>query len=141
MGGMEGPRRRQSWPGGDVGWSQCSWQKAGVRPGVPETGAGGGRRQGSRLCRAWLVGAGLWVSSDGGARGSRLEVVGLSVHQEEDRGQPRGSDEIKEVRACSPGSGVHSHDPLIFPGEGQSRSRREKTRVIGPWLSNQASAG
>ena len=101
----------------------------------------GGRRQGSGLYRAWLVVVGLWVSSDSGAHGSRLEAVGLSVHQEEEGGQPRGSDEIEEVWACSPGSGVHGHDPLIFPSEGQSWSRREKTRVIGPWLSNQASAG
>ena len=73
---------------------------------------------------------GLWVSC--GAHGSRLEAVGLSVHQEEEGGQPRGSDEIEEVRACSPGSGVHGHDPLIFPSESQSQSRREKNPCDRP---------
>ena len=53
----------------------------------------------------------------------------------------RGSDEIEEMWACSAGSGVHGHYPLIFPGEGQSRSRRAKTRAVGPLLSNQASPG
>lgn len=44
--------------------------------------------------------------------------MGHSVLQEEEGEQPRGLDEIKETQACSPGSGVHGHDLLIFPSEG-----------------------
>lgn len=44
--------------------------------------------------------------------------MGHGVRQEEGGEQPRGLDEIKEMQACSPGSGVHGHDPLIFPSEG-----------------------
>ena len=132
--------RRQSQPDGDLGQGQCSWQKAGGGRVFQKQGQVGGRRQGPGC-----VGPGRqqWGSRFflTGARGSRWEAVGRSVCQEKGGEQPRGSDEIEEMRACSPGSGVHGHDPLIFPGEGQSWSRRAKTCAMGPLLSNQASPG
>ena len=95
MGGMGGHRRKQSRPGGDVGQSQCSWQKAGVRPGIPETGAGGGEAPGLWAVQGLAGGCGtlgfLWSSWEQAGGGWTQRAPGGGGRAAEGFRRDRGS--------------------------------------------------